>query len=205
MARRINPLYSVTEATPLGFKTWTQRVAELLNANFADIEELIAALEDAVDAITTAQAAAVAAQAAADSAAADAATAQASAEAASASSALSNSYVGGATITASDAGSDVDVVISNHTRYYPQPDGTTTTVSVTGDTLTGQPYSTTLYIYYDDPARAGGAVTYLVTTSSTTAAQTGNRHYVGAVATPAALGAPAPGRPVEPPGSGQYN
>lgn len=204
MARRINPLYSVSAATPLGVSTWTQRVAELLNANFADIETLIAGLATAVAAVTAAQAAATAAQTSADAAAADAATAQADATASADATALANSYVDGATITATDAGADVTVTISAHTRYYPQPGGATTSVAVSGGAVTGQPYSTFLYIYYDDPARAGGAVTYLATTNSLTAAQTGDRHLVGSVTTPAALAAPTSGKGVLPRGPDQF-
>jgi hypothetical protein len=182
----------------------------LLNANFADIETLIAGLAAAVAAVTAAQAAATAAQASANAAAADAAsasadaaTASASAQAAADQTALANSYVSGATITATDAGADVTISISAHTRYYPQSDGTTTSVAVSAGTIIGQAYSTFYYIYYDDPARAGGTVTYVATTSDVTAAQTGDRHTVGSVTTPAALAAPSGGSPIRPPGPGQ--
>jgi hypothetical protein len=196
MARRINPLYAVNAATPLGVATWTQRVAELLNANFTDIETTLAL-------VVAAQAAATAAQVSADAAAADAATASASAQAAADQTALANSYVSGATITGTDAGADVTISISAHTRYYPQSDGTTTSVAVNAGSITGQAYSTFYYIYYDDAARAGGAVTYLATTSDVTAAQTGDRHTVGSVTTPAAAAAPSGGSPIRPPGPGQ--
>jgi hypothetical protein len=111
--------------------------------------------------------------------------------------------VTGATITATDAGADVTITISAHTRHYPQPDGSTVDVAVSGGSLTGRAYSTTYYIYYDDPSRAGGAVTYQSTTSEATAAQIGDRHTVGGVTTPAALGAPKTGGYTRPPGPGQ--
>lgn len=202
MARRINPLYAVSAATPLGVSTWTQRVAELLNANFADIETLISGLASALAAVTAAQAAATTAQAAATAAQTSADAAAATATTSAAETQLADSYVGGATITATDAGANVTITISAHTRYYPQANGTTTSVAVSGGSVTAQPYSTLIYIYYDDPTRVGGAVTYLATTSSLTAAQAGARHTVGSVTTPAALAAPAGGHTVAPRGIG---
>jgi hypothetical protein len=62
-------------------------------------------------------------------------------------------------------------------------------VAVSGGTLTARAYSTDYFIYYDDPTRAGGAVTYQSTTSEATAAQIGDRHTVGEILTPAALAA----------------
>lgn len=112
--------------------------------------------------------------------------------------ALSNSYPTGVTITATDVGSDVTVSISAHNRTYPP----STTVSVNAGSVTTLAYSTLYYIYYDDPTRVGGAVTYHATTSASTAAQTGNRHLVGSVATPAAAAPPSTGKYVAPPGVG---
>jgi hypothetical protein len=113
-------------------------------------------------------------------------------------SAISNSYVTGVTITATDAGTNVTLTISAHTRVY----GDGTSVAVSAGSITGLPYSTLEYVYYDDAARVGGAVTYLATTSSATAAQAGIRHTVGSATTPAALGAPISGKFVRPPGVG---
>ncbi len=174
---------------------WWDRVASTLETSFN-------ALEDAIAAIAAAQAAADAANAAAAAADAAAADAQTAADAVTDAQELGSSYVSGVTITASDAGSDVSIVISAHTRKYPQPDGSTVDVAVNGDTLTGRSYSTTYYVYYDDAARTGGAVSYQTTTSNTTAAQIGDRHLVGAVATPAAAGAPIDGVYTNPPGVG---
>jgi hypothetical protein len=113
-------------------------------------------------------------------------------------SAISNSFVTGVTITATDAGSNVTLTISAHTRVY----GDGSSVAVSAGSITGLPYSTLEYVYYDDAARVGGAVTYLATTSSATAAQAGIRHTVGSATTPAALGAPISGKFVRPPGVG---
>jgi hypothetical protein len=174
------------------FQIWWQEVVEA-------IEGEVGALE-AADA---ANAAAAAALAAAASATAAAASAQTTADDITTANELASSYVTGATITATDAGADITITISAHTRHYPQPDGSTIDVAVSGGSLTGRAYSTTYYIYYDDASRAGGAVTYQSTTSEATAAQIGDRHTVGGVETPAAAGAPTGGAYTRPPGPGQ--
>jgi hypothetical protein len=182
--------------TPQDMQIWWQQVVEAIEAQEGR-------QDDAIAAIAAAQAAADAANAAAATADAAAASAQDTADDITAANALATSYVTGATITATDAGADVTITISAHTRHYPQPDGSTVDVAVSGGSLTGRAYSTTYYIYYDDPSRAGGAVTYQSTTSEATAAQIGDRHTVGGVTTPAALGAPKTGGYTRPPGPGQ--
>lgn len=183
---------------------WQQTVQALMDT----INALVASdlnQDDLLEAILAAQAAADAAQAAAEAADAAAANAQTAADDVTNAQELGASYVSGVTITATDAGTDATITISAHTRHYPQPDGTTTDVSVNGGSLTGRAYSTAYYIYYDDAARAGGAVTYLSTTSQTTAAQIGDRHVVGAVTTPAAAAADTGGNYVSPPGAGNIS
>lgn len=165
------------------------------------IESQLSALQSAVDAITAAQAAATAAQAAADTANTAAAAANDAAVAVTAQATLGDSYATGLTIGATDAGSNATISISAHNRVYPQPDGSNVTVAVNSGTFTGKAYSTSFWIYYDDPTRAGGAVTYQATTTQSTAAQTGARHFVGAVTTPAALGSPAIGKTIRAPGT----
>jgi hypothetical protein len=150
----------------------------------ANIPEIQAALVT-LDAATTA------AQTAANNANTAAATTTAATN-------LANSSVSGLTMTATDAGTNVTVTISAHTRKY----GDNTTVSVLGGSLTALAYDTTYYIYYDQASRLGGAVTYASTTDPAVAAQIGNRHVVGAVTTPLSGGAPEDGDPVLPPGSG---
>jgi hypothetical protein len=166
------------------FQQWWQSFA-------SKIEEAFNALADTVAAIA-------AAQAAADAANAAAAAASAAADIASTVAALTASGVVGAVLTATDVGANVTVAITAHTRVY----GDGTSASVNAGSVTGQPYSTLVYIYYDDAARTGGAVTYLASASQTTAAQTGNRHLVGQVLTPAAAAAPTDGDYVGAPGFG---
>lgn len=178
---------------------------ETMNAIMDTIAALVvsdSAQDDLLDEILAAQTAAAAANAAAAAANTAAANAQSAADDVTETQELATSYVSGATITATDVGADVTITISAHTRNYPQPDGSVTSVAVNGGSLTGRNYSTSYFIYYDDPARTGGAVTYQSTTSEATAAQVGDRHTVGSVITPAALGAPSDGRYVRPPGPG---
>lgn len=158
----------------------------------------VLAIPAIASALAATTAAAAAANAAAAAASASAATANNAANSSIAATALLNSYPTGVTLTASDAGVNVTVTISTHNRVYPP----STTVAINAGTLTGLSYSTTYYIYYDDVPRTGGAVTYAATTSAATAAQTGNRHLVGSILTPAALGTPLTGKYVQPPGVG---
>lgn len=76
---------------------------------------------------------------------------------------------------------DGEITIETHTRTYtdlPSP------ISITGDTITGLVTGTFYHVYYDDPTRAGGGVTFVATTdaqeAATTAANPG-RHYVGSI------------------------
>lgn len=150
------------------------------------------------DAILAAQTAADAANAAAAAADAAAIAAQGAADDASAVAAITNSGVSGVTITGTDAGASATVNITAHTRIY----GDGTIVAVNSGSVTTLSYSTLYYIYYDQPSRAGGAVTYVATTSQTTAAQTGDRHLVGQVTTPAAAAPDTGGDYVGAPGLG---
>lgn len=161
-----------------------------------EIESSVNAVIDAQNAADAANAAAAAADAAATAANTAAATAQTAAETAAADSSLASSGVTGLTMTATDAGADATITISGHTRIY----GDGTSVSVTGGSVTGLAYSTGYYVYYDQASRLGGAVTYVATTSAATAAQTGDRHSLGAVTTPAAAGPPNDGNVNLPPG-----
>lgn len=123
-------------------------------------------------AAATANAAAAAAQTAADDVTAAVATQQS----------LADLQVSGVdqdmTITSHDAGANVTVTMSAHTRYY----GDGTSVAVSGGSLTGIPYDTDVYIWYDDASRAGGAVTYHYEVANGDAFPSlahQNRHYVG--------------------------
>ncbi len=178
------------------FQVWWQQVKTA-------IEKQETAQDDLLAAIIAANAAAAAANTAATTAQAAATTAQTTATSITDASVLSNSYVSGATISGTDAGTDVTIAISAHTRKYPQTDGTTVSVAVNGGSLTGRAYSTRYFITYTDATRAGGAVTYASTT--TEPAQIGSLHVVGSVLTPAALAAATGGALVRPPGTGSLN
>lgn len=187
------------------FQRFWQTTMEAIERQENNQQALIDALATTVAAVAAAQAAAdaaAAAAAAADAAAATAATAaaaaQTSADSVTSDTSLSNSYVIGVAIAGHDAGVNATVNISAHTRLY----GNSVQVSVNSGSVTGLAYSTSYYIYYDDVSRAGGAVTYHVTTSIGSAAQSGanpNRHYVGAVVSPAALAADTAGVGAAPP------
>lgn len=92
-----------------------------------------------------------------------------------------------------------NVTIANHDRQYGDP-VLNPTVAVTGAVVptTGIP-GDIIRIYYNDPTRAGGAVTYLYTIDpAPIPVQTGNVHNVGSVEVPAA--GTADGGVVRPPG-----
>jgi hypothetical protein len=107
----------------------------------------------------------------------------------------------GSVLTSTDNGTDANIVIANHTRKY----GNATSVSVTGATITGA-YGTLYYVYYDDPSRAGGAVTYHTDTNPNVAANNAavGRHYVGSITTTSSGGGSTSGGGTVPPG-GDYS
>lgn len=97
---------------------------------------------------------------------------------------------------------DTTIMIDNHIRRYTDKD-----VAVTGATLTGLTQETWYYVYYDDPARAGGAVTYHVTNNYFDAfpsAANPARHNAGYIKT-AATGGTSTGGGSLPPGGGGGN
>ena len=170
------------------FQLWWQRFCE-------DIE----AQEGAQDAAIAAQAAADSAIAAAAIASTAAVTAQSAADGANSVASLTNSGVTPNPLSATDAGANATIAVAAHTRIY----GDGSTLAIAGPVnITGLAYSTLFYVYYDDPTRADTTPTYATTTSATTAAQTGDRHLVGAVTTPAAAAPPTTGNEVQPPGLG---
>jgi hypothetical protein len=169
----------------------------------AKYQRTMEAIEDALNSVIAAQnaadaanAAAAAAETAAGNAQTAADNAQNAAEGAGAASSLATSGVSGLTMTATDAGANATITISAHTRIY----GDGTSVAVSGGSITGLAYTTGYYVYYVQPSRAGGAVTYQATTNLATAAQTGDTHSLGAVTTPAAAGGPIGGNNNLPPG-----
>lgn len=139
------------------------------------IEDAIIGIQDALIAAGIAQTAANAAQTAADNAAASAAGATGLTS-------VVNSGVDANPLTAIDAGTDATIQIAAHNRLY--PDGSSTPVNP--GSISALAYATEYWVYYDDPSRAGGAVTYQTTTTEAVAAQAGDRHLVGKITTPAA-------------------
>lgn len=178
------------KGTPnIQLQQWWNEAVKAIEESFVEIETVLGIAEAAETAAENAQTAADAAQTAADSA-------QTSAESATGVTLVVGSGVDANPLSASDAGSDATITVANHSRIYSNG----TTVAVTGASITGLAYSTKYYIYYDDPDRLGGAVSYQTTTSATTAAQTGDRHLVGSITTPAAAGGSVNGEYIPPPG-----
>jgi hypothetical protein len=188
------PRLPQTEPNWTQWQVWWDEVATAVETSFTGLEDTVAAIAAAQAAADAANAAAAAADAAADAA-------QDTADAITSEAALSGSYVSGLTLSAADAGTDATITISGHTRHYTQPDGSTDDYAVTGGNVTGLAYDTLYYIYYDDAARDGGAVTYVATTTEATAAQIGDRHTVGAIRTPVAAAPPTSGSGTRPPGT----
>lgn len=173
------------------FQIFLQNLIKQLKGKFGELDAAL--LEQAL--IDVAEATVVA-QGAADAANGAAATAQGAAETAAATQALASSGTTDLTLTAADVGANVTITISSHNRVY----GDGTTVAVNGASLTGRAYNTTYYIYYSDPARTGGTVTYQTSTDPNDAIQTGNIHSVGEVLTPIAADPPQNGYPYPAPG-----
>ena len=176
------------------FQMWWQTFAKNIESEVG----ALAAADAANAAAAAANAAAASASSAATTANSAATAAQSTADAIQLEAELVNSYVTGLTLGATDAGASASISISAHSRVY----GNGTSVSVNSGSLTGLSYSTAYYIYYDQVSRAGGAVTYASTTTAATSAQTGNRHFVGVITTPAAAAGPTSGYGVSPPGIG---
>lgn len=132
----------------------------------------------------------------ADVATAGAQTAIDSADTAFATAALSAAYPSGLTLTGAADGATAKIGISNHTMVY-----TDKSVSVTGDSITGLAYDTLYNIYYDDPGRLGGAVTFHAATdySAFPTPANPNRVFIGTAKTPATSGdVPINGNPRAP-------
>ena len=185
------------------YQLFWQRTAEVIESALAAISDVNASQQDLLDKIAeilgitaNLDAAVIAAQEAADAANLAASNAQGAADTAESNSSLATSGTTGLSISAADAGASVTVSISAHNRIY----GDGSTVAVNSGSITGLSYSTTYYLYYNDPTRAGGSVTFQATTSQASAAQIGDVHSLGAVMTPAAAAPPSTGRPNLPPG-----
>ena len=125
-----------------------------------------------IDALADLDAATQAAQDAADNA-------NAAAQSVTSESSLVNSYIANFTPPVISADNTGLVTIANHDRVYGDP-VLNPTASVDGDSLsTGEPAGSIVRVYYNDPARAGGAVTYLYTVDpADPPVQGGNTHSV---------------------------
>lgn len=113
---------------------------------------------------------------------------------------IANSYPVNISIIGHDDGGSASVTISAHNRVYQDR-----TVAVNAATITGLQNSTTYYLFYDDAARAGGAITAMATTAFAdgfTSSSHPARHALGFVSTPAPGGGDSGGSGSTPPGGG---
>lgn len=115
--------------------------------------------------------------------------------------ALADSYTN--PVGVATAASTGTVTVSAHQRVYVYSDGSETTASVDGGSVTGFAPGDYVTVYYSDPSRAGGAVSYQGTAGAI--AQTGSVHIVAQVVIPAvgeadalASGPTAPGYKIDP-------
>lgn len=158
--------------------------AELLQRYW---QELVTALEQVPEIAASLQGAIDEAQDAADLAIAAAASADEAADAITSEQSLVNSFVTNFTPPLIQADSAGNVTIADHDRQYGNP-ALDPTVAVDGDTIaSGEVNPAVVRVYYTDPARAGGAVSYLFTVDpADPPVQGGDIHVVGAVEIPAA-------------------
>ena len=91
-----------------------------------------------------------------------------------------NSLQSAIPLTADDVGSDATITIASHNIVY---DGGT--LAYSAGSITGLAFSTEYFVYADDPTKAGGAVTYVSTTTRTDLTANVGRYFVGRVTTPA--------------------
>ena len=83
-------------------------------------------------------------------------------------------------LSAADVGATTTITIAAHNVVYD-----TTTLAYSAGTVTGLGFSTKYFVYADDAAKAGGAVTYLATTTQTDLTASIARYFVGSITTPA--------------------
>jgi hypothetical protein len=169
-----------------------QANVELTEASIDSLSGSVASLQEIVDRL-------VAAEQAAGEAVTQVAALQTSSDQQAQMTRVRDSYVDLGTLTATNVGGSATVTVADHSRHYLAP---IADVAVDGATFTGQPTATTIYIYYDDPTLAGGAVNYVLTINGDQAVATVDipyRHFVGSVDTPATTGAGTVGTTTLPP------
>lgn len=159
------------------FLIYWQRLVSQLERAIQLIVQLTGIQDQFDEALKAAQAATKEAQDAADAAKDAADAAQAQTDATKREAALQSSYITPASVLTA---TPTTITIAAHTRYY--SDGTS--AAVNAGTTAATAADDVDYVSYVDPARAGGAVTYIV--STTAPVQTGDTHVVGAVQIPAA-------------------
>lgn len=188
-----------TGYTPAEFQFWWQQVAEAVEAHENTQDELLETLEIATGDLADLLATIISLNELLVDAEEAIESVNEAAAAVTASSSLATSFVENFVAPVVSVDNAGVVTIADHDRHY----GDGTIVPVDGDTLaTGEASGTRVYIYYLDPARAGGAVTYQSSTSEGDAAQIGDVHNVGAVEVPA-IGTQSGGY-ARPPGFGGF-
>ncbi len=81
-------------------------------------------------------------------------------------------------LSSSDAGSTATISVASHTVQ-----GGFGTISYNSGSITGLAFGTDYYVYADDPTYAGGAVTYVATTTPSTVTANSGRYFVGSILT----------------------
>lgn len=190
---------------PLGYEKVPSLFPRYWDQAMSNIEKAVnevLAIPEIQAAIEAANAAAANANSAAAVAQNTAAAAQSTADDQAAESSLVSSYIDldsftGDLVTISSTGI---VTVQTHTRVYGNS-VLNPSVSVTGSTfvVSGVASGNIVRVYYDDPTRAGGAVTYTTTVDPVPPlAQSDSTHSVGAGSVPAT--GSTPGKIIRPPG-----
>ncbi len=110
-----------------------------------------------------------------------------------------DSYSDTGVLTASNAAGVVTISVAAHQRHYLDPQ---TDVALNAGTISDLPAATQLFVFYDDEAMTGGAVTYQAVQDQAIAVATLSnpyRHAVGSLLTPTSTGEDSTGLPSLPP------
>lgn len=183
------------KGVPSAVLTWSQRVAEQIESQFATQQTQITDL-------ATTQANLAATQADLASTQSDLAATQSD---------LSDTVVRlkiglsstapTAILSSSDTGTNAKITVAAHTRIY----GDGSTLAITGPTdITGLSYGTLYAVYYDDTTLSDTTPAYVATTTLTDAQanKAAGRHFCGNITTATAGGAATSGDGPRPPGGG---
>lgn len=95
---------------------------------------------------------------------------------------------GASPLSAADVGATTTISIAAHTVQAGFG-----TISYNSGSITGLGFDTFYYVYADDPAQAGGAVTYAATTTPTNVMANSGRYYIDRILTPIDGGGPSGG------------